>query len=402
MNSSRSRRTLIVGAALVIVIGLVLVLRARSDSTSSSSSTKVGSIISSTPITNAPAGSNGWLITYRTTTASGEAAESTGTVYVPTSPAPQGGRLIVAWAHPTVGTGQDCTPSQAADPSVNIPGFAQMIANGWIVTSTDYVGLGTEGVLPYLIGKGEAVNVIDSVRAARDLPGTDAGSTYAVWGHSQGGHASLFSGDVARTYAPELNLVGVAAAAPAAELSALVTLQWQSYVSWIIGSEVISLWPQFYPELSPNQVATPVALANAAGVGGACITSDPTALAAQYGSVLIQPFFSVDPTTVPTWRTALETNTPTVPSNVPVFVSQGQLDVVVLPSTTALLEKKWCARKSPITVDWYPTADHTSVTTASAGDAVTWIGQRFAGEPAGNTCSQTPPVAPATEPPPAP
>lgn len=399
MNPSRSRRLAVVAVLVVVVVVVtVLVVRGRSSSTPSQ---KAGSIVSSTPIANAPAGSTGWRITYRTTTASGAAAESTGTVYVPTSPAPQGGRLVVAWAHPTVGMGQSCTPSQATDPSVDIPGFAQMIANGWVVTSTDYVGLGTDGVLPYLVGRGEAVNVVDSVRAARDLPGTDAGSTYAVWGHSQGGHASLFSSDVAQSYAPELHLVGVAAAAPAAELSSLVALQWQSYVSWIIGSEVITLWPQFYPSLSASQVATPLGLQNSAAVGGACITSDPTALATQFGSILIQPFFSVDPATVPAWRTALETNTPTAPSNVPVFVSQGLLDVVVLPSTTAQLEQSWCASDAAITVDWYPTADHTSIPSISANDAVTWISQRFAGQPAGNSCTQAPPVAPATDPPPA-
>ena len=403
MNASRNRRNLILAAALVvvIVIGLVIVIRGRSDTASNASSMKAGTIISSTPIANAPAGSTGWLVTYRTTTASGAAAQSTGTIYVPTAPAPSGGRLVVAWAHPTVGMGQDCTPSKAADPSVDIPGFAQMIANGWIVTSTDYVGLGTEGVLPYLIGTGEAANVIDSVRAARDLPGTDAGSTYAVWGHSQGGHASLFTADQAQSYAPELHLVGVAAAAPAAELSSLVELQWQSYVSWIIGSEVVTLWPQFTPSLSASQVATSVGPQNAAAVGGACITSDPATLLAQFGSVLVQPFFSVDPSTVPNWRTQLEANTPTAPADVPVFVSQGQLDVVVLPSTTAQLEQSWCASNAAITVGWYPTADHSSVPALSANDALTWISQRFAGTPAGNTCNQTPPVAPAVEPPPA-
>ena len=85
----------------------------------------------------------------------------------------------------------------------------------------------------------------------------------------------------------------------------------------------------------------------------------------------------------------------------PVFVSQGQLDVVVLPSTTAQLEQSWCASNAAITVGWYPTADHSSVPALSANDALTWISQRFAGTPAGNTCNQTPPVAPAVEPPPA-
>ena len=390
---------LLAAVAVVLVAGAVAVLVLRGGSSGRATTDGPGTIVSSTPIAGAPAGSVGWRIVYRTTSASGQPAEASGTVYVPTAPAPSGGRFVVAWAHPTLGMGQDCTPSHATDPSTAIPGFAQMIANGWAVASTDYTGLGTDGVLPYLIGTGEAYDVIDSVRAARLLPGTDAGTTYAVWGHSQGGHASLFTGDEAASYAPELHLVGVAAAAPAAELPALVQLQWQNYVSWVIGSEVIVLWPQFYPQLSAAQIATPVAQQNAASLGAVCITSDPTALLQQFGSVLAQPFFSVDPTTVPAWQAEFETNTPQPANDIPVYVAQGLQDTVVLPSTTALLDVQWCEQGSALTVQWFPTADHFSIPTVAAPNAMTWLSQVFAGQSPGTTCGQTLPVAPATDPP---
>ena len=60
--------------------------------------------------------------------------------------------------------------------------------------------------------------MLDSVRAARDLPDAGASNRFAVWGHSQGGHASLYTGELAASYAPDLKLVGVAAAAPATYL----------------------------------------------------------------------------------------------------------------------------------------------------------------------------------------
>ena len=60
--------------------------------------------------------------------------------------------------------------------------------------------------------------MLDSVRAARELPNTGASNRFAVWGHSQGGHAALYTGEVAARYAPDLKLVGVAAAAPATYL----------------------------------------------------------------------------------------------------------------------------------------------------------------------------------------
>src|ERR1700749_1614375 len=46
---------------------------------------------------------------------------------------------------------------------------------------------------------------------------------YVAWGHSQGGQAALFAGMIAKTYAPELQLIGVAAAAPATDLATLMT-----------------------------------------------------------------------------------------------------------------------------------------------------------------------------------
>ncbi|MBU3701945.1 MAG: lipase [Acidimicrobiia bacterium] len=388
----------IVLALVVIAAVVVLTVRLDSGGSGSNAGDANGSIVSSTPIAGSPAGSTGWRIVYTTTTADGMPAVSSGTVYVPTSPAPSGGRFVVAWAHPTLGTGADCTPSQATDPSAAIPGFAQMMSNGWVVTSTDYTGLGTEGVLPYLIAEGEARNVIDSVRAARNLPGTDAGPTYAVWGHSQGGHASLSTADEIADYGRGLRLVGVAAAAPAAELAALVNLQWQNYVSWVIGSEVIDLWPEFYPQLSASQVATPLAIEQSPALSAVCITSNVTALVQQFGTVLTQPFFSVNPTTVPAWFSELQANTPQPASGIPVFVAQGLQDDVVLPSTTALLATQWCAQGSALSVQWYPTATHFTIPSVAAPDAMAWLSKVFAGQSPATTCGQALPVSPAAAP----
>ncbi|MFN8629577.1 MAG: hypothetical protein U0838_04430 [Chloroflexota bacterium] len=41
----------------------------------------------------------------------------------------------------------------------------QVIAHGWVLVATDYVGLGTPGPHPYLIGQGEGRSVLDASRA---------------------------------------------------------------------------------------------------------------------------------------------------------------------------------------------------------------------------------------------
>ena len=86
------------------------------------------------------------------------------------------------------------------------------------VAMTDYEGLGTPGRHPYIVGEREARSTIDIVRAARNVSTAHAGDRYVVWGHSQGGHAAMFSLHIADAWAPELQLQGVVAGAPPSQL----------------------------------------------------------------------------------------------------------------------------------------------------------------------------------------
>src|SRR5262249_56873835 len=116
--------------------------------------------------------------------------------------APAGGRDVIAWAHPTSGVVESCAPSLMPDLAGTIWGLSDMLARGYVVVANDYPGLGTPGMHPYLIGESEGRAVLDSVRAARDLPDAGASNRFAVWGHSQGGHASLYTGELAARNTP--------------------------------------------------------------------------------------------------------------------------------------------------------------------------------------------------------
>jgi hypothetical protein len=72
---------------------------------------------------------------------------------------------------------------------------------------------------PYLVGPSAAHSVLDAVRAARAVPHASATSRFAVWGESQGGHATLWTARLAPEYAPELRPVGAATDAPPAPLN---------------------------------------------------------------------------------------------------------------------------------------------------------------------------------------
>jgi hypothetical protein len=179
-----------------------------------------GTLVRQEPIDGAPLGAAAYRVLYRSTGLDDEPILVSGIVVVPQGPPQPGGRPIVAWAHPTSGIVPRCAPSLAIFIFQQIQGLRSMVEHGYVIAATDYPGLGTPGPHPYLVGVSEARAVIDSVRAAGTLPGAGGGTRFVVWGHSQGGQAALFTGMIARTYAPELALLGVAASAPATDLAA--------------------------------------------------------------------------------------------------------------------------------------------------------------------------------------
>ncbi len=142
-------------------------------------------------------------ILYVSQRADDQIAVSGGMVFLPDTPAPAEGRKVVAWAHGTLGMGPQCAPSRSMNPLGDMTGWIeQMMSLGWAVAATDYTGLGTPGDEQYLVAQAEVSDVVNSVRALQQFPGADVGDDYVVWGHSQGGHTSLWSGHLARESHP--------------------------------------------------------------------------------------------------------------------------------------------------------------------------------------------------------
>lgn len=165
-----------------------------------------GTLIRSERLLGAPDGAEAFRVLYHSTDLDGKDIGVSGTVVVPNGPAPDGGRTVVSWAHPTTGSEPQCGPSVMTDPFEVMEGYHELLDAGYIVAATDYSGMGADGPNSYLIGSTEGRNVLDAVRAARHLPEVDAGADVLLWGHSQGGQAALFAAQMARDYAPELEV----------------------------------------------------------------------------------------------------------------------------------------------------------------------------------------------------
>src|SRR5512132_958069 len=168
-----------------------------------------------------PAGMRGWRILYATSVDDNTPATGVATVFAPTD-SPAGPRPVVAWEHATTGLLQKCMPSLLSTPTKGILWRDQIVMAGWVLVATDYYFAEKGGPHPYLIGEGEARAALDSVRAARQMSELTLDKRMVVWGYSQGGHAALWTGIVGPRYAPDLEICGVAAIAPAANIKKIL------------------------------------------------------------------------------------------------------------------------------------------------------------------------------------
>ena len=133
-------------------------------------------------------------------------------------------------------------------------------------------GWGTKGPHPYLTGQGEGRSVLDAVRAAHQLREVSLGKdTVAVWGHSQGGHAALWTGILAPTYSPDLTIDGVAALAPASNLPGLIDNLGNVTGGELFASYVIDAYASAYPDVTYREYVRPGAGAIVKQMAGRCL-----------------------------------------------------------------------------------------------------------------------------------
>lgn len=355
-------------------------------------STSPGTLLRSEPFTRGiPATARGWRIVYATTDGSGSARLGSALVLAPRT-ASNAPRPVVAWTHGTTGVATGCAPSLLDEPFANTPALAQAITAGWTVVATDYAGLGTPGVHGYLIGEDEARSTLDAVRAARGLRDTSLSNAFVLWGHSQGGHAALWSAALAPTHAPELRLAGVAALAPASDLPALVNHAQREPVGKIISSFIVTAYSARYSELDADTMLRPGARWLARDMARRCLAGTRTLVSVGESLLLQDAIFGSDPTTG-ALGARLRQNSADVAIAAPVWIAQGDRDELVLPAVQAAYVERRCEAGQALAYRLYPGRDHLSLVAAGSpleADLVTWTRARFAGEIAEDSCTTLP------------
>jgi acetyl esterase/lipase len=274
-----------------------------------------------------------------------------------------------------------------------VPGLGEFLRRGWVVASTDYPGLGTAGPNAYLVGEAEGRAVLDAARAARELEPAGTSARTVVWGHSQGGQAALFAGQEAGRYAPELDLLGVAAAAPAVELKELLDLDGKTINGLVLGSMVLWSWPKTIPGVSLDGLVGGEGRRLVDAIASRCLKGAlPLArdLAAAEVEKLGRSVQIEELAGDPGWSRALDDNTPQASaSGPPLYLAQGTADPLVRPQTTVSYFRRLCRAGRSTRLVLMPGVGHVTAGEAAAPGALEWAQALRAGREAPPGCRET-------------
>ncbi len=319
----------------------------------------------------APEGTSAWTILYHSVGFDGQRIAVSGWVAIPNSEAP---KPVVAFAHGTTGLGDQCAPTRRGGQAPH--NFQEALDRGWAVAYTDYQGLGTPGLHHYLVGSVEAQAVIDVARSAAHLDDRITNQV-AFWGFSQGGHAALFAAELADEIAPELEVVGAVAAAPAVDISGWMNEDpagQRHFLAMIAIAYVDALG------LEASEVLSGELLKRSDEIKKGCLMDATVALSGV-------PSLFRDGAPPPELSAFFVANDPGQSRfATPVLLATGDQDPLLPPTIADAFVTTACA--AGITIDRVIAggATHLATLGETTPDAMQWLAERFAGLPTTGVC----------------
>lgn len=334
-----------------------------------------------------------WNVMYQSTDANDAPVYVTGTVLVPTEPA-SGTRPVLSYAFGTHGLAQRCAPSlqMGAGTDYEAANVVAALAEGYAVVATDYAGYTTGATPTYIIGAAEGHAVLDIVTAASQVPdaGVSADAPTAIWGYSQGGQAASWAGELQPTYAPDLDLVAVAAGGVPADLAATARYLDGGPGATFEMMSIIGLATQ-YPELPLDAILTPEGREAFATLRTQCVFESLPAmrnksLADFTGGAGLEQLLALQPVADIVNAQAVGTSA----IEAPVYAYHGQADELVPLDQAYAAKLSYCDLGVDVTFDLYP-SEHIATQFQAAPQALAFIADRVAGEPTAGNCDQTTP-----------
>ncbi|MFI6870329.1 lipase family protein [Nocardia sp. NPDC050406] len=326
-----------------------------------------------------------WFLRYRSTDAHGRDIEVTGTLLVPRTPYTSGPRPLIGYAVGTQGLADFvAAASWQLRRGLEYEGLfiSQALRRGWAVVITDYPGLGNHGTHPYVMGRALGPSVLDSMRAARQVPdaGLEPDGPLAICGYSEGGCAAGWALQLQPSYAPDLALVGGAVGSPPADLEGMFEAHDGKLFAFLLIWAVLGI-DAAYPELRVLDELKPSGRLLAAVLRRAHVVPG-FALGMGYGAVLPTQsarFVRRHPLEIPEVLARLRENRlGSIPPAAPVFLGAGTAEQIVPFSQTATLYEDWRALGVDATMLTMPRLEHLTGAFGFAPKAFEFLAERFA------------------------
>ncbi|GAB2811303.1 lipase family protein [Streptomyces daliensis] len=350
-----------------------------------------GDVIRSRPAKAGPPGAvalaDAWQVMYLSTDAQGAPTAVTGTVLVPKAADPAQAP-VVGFAPGTHGPAFRCAPSRMIDGGAfyEQPALNDLLRSGYAVAVTDYEGYRPEPRTTYVVGRSMGPALVDAVRAAQRLPEArlSADAKVLFRGYSQGGGAAMWAAQTQPAYAPELNLVGVAAGGVPADLTQVaLPLDGKSGFG-VLAYALIGL-DHAYPELKLDSYFNEAGRAAFAAMEESACTVE---LLVDYAGKRTSDYLERSPFLDPPWLQRVAENKLGESSqgiHVPVFQYHAAQDELVAYSQADRLHQRLCERGVPLTWKTYEMG-HLSLVYRGNADVLAFLKDRVAGKPAAPTC----------------
>ncbi|MCM6777385.1 lipase family protein [Nocardia sp. CDC159] len=356
--------------------------------------TEPGTILRSRPVqlavaTILPVRVKSWQLLYRTTDLNGIPTAAVTTVAMPMGANPARHRPLLSAQFYYDSAAPQCAPSYVLQQGTGLAGLegihsnseylglAAAMSEGYAVAIPDY-----EGVNGHLaVAREPGYMVLDSVRAAQRFEplGLDGANTpVALWGYSGGGMGSGWAAEMQPSYAPELNIKGVALGAPTSDVQSLLHVNGSMFSSLIaIGIASLSnAYPKFAE--TTNKYLTPEGRALMDRTNRQCLSRNAlTAMFVDYQRLLTIPIAQY--LALPEIKEVFDSlvlghNPPTAP----MFVYQGVFDEAVPVWSNDRMVKQWCDGGSSVIYKRDHLSEHLTLTTLGMGEAFGWIKGRLA------------------------
>ncbi|MHB8669199.1 MAG: lipase family protein [Acidimicrobiales bacterium] len=346
-----------------------------------------GSVIRSRPVSVAALGIplplEAHQVMYVSSDVNGRPSAAVATIIKPLTPSATAPRPLVSYQEPWDSDSLNCAPSyeMRLGTDANEAAFPEVLAAGYALVVPDFEGLQAE----FTVGVQAAHGTLDGIRAAESFLGSylaGANTPVGLWGYSGGAQASAWASELAPTYAPELNIVGVAEGGVPPDITAIAKNVDGGAASGLEFAGAVGM-SRAYPRLTTLWNAAGAAMA--AKIGTECINQYVVEFAFQRMDTYTNVPDAIDLPWVQDIL-ALSHLGNRRPAS-PIYIYQSLNDELIPEASANALVASYCDKGATVAYYQDPASEHISLAVSGAPAAFGYLSARFEGLPAPNTCA---------------